>query len=269
MKKSSTLMLSYIIFLVVAVVVRFGFGWTGIGQVALAATISGCFFAFADLLNWYISYKKPLIKAMKEDLVVFQKYRKTAKEYMVSDIEDSKKSIEMVQKYIDEDNRVKEFVEVCRESIQNLKKMIANIDNYEFEISDMKDELDKDTERLFWSGVLEAVFAICGFIAFFVVLCFNAIVEIVIPYGETVTVLAFAIIMFNYFLRDVLEDKAQKDLADINKRIKEEKYRIEEIKANMANNKCLEPAKKLVELIETCKEMEDKTDGQVEDAFDE
>lgn len=269
MKKSSTLMLSYIIFLVITVIIRFRFGWTGLGRVALAATIAGCFFAFADLINWYISYRKPIVEAMTEDLAVFRKYGNTAKEYMRSDIEDSKQSIELVQSYADVDDRIKEFIGVCEASIPKLQQMIADIDSYELEMDETEEELDKDIGKLFWIGILEVILAICGFVTFFVLLCFNSIVDIVIPYGETVTVLAFAIIMFNYFLRDVLEDKAKKDLEDINHHIIQEKTNIEEINAKMTENKCLESAKKIVEFIETRKDLEDNADGQVEDALGE
>lgn len=267
MKKSSTLMLSYIIFLVATVIIRFCFGWTGLGQVALAATIAGCFFAFADLMGWYISYKKPLVEAMKEDLAIFKRYGDTAKEYIRRDIEDSRQAIELVKIYADEDERINEFISACETSAPRLQQMIEDIEDYKSEMDETEEELNKDTTKLFGIGIFEAIFAVCGFVTFFLLLCFNSIVEIVVPYGETVTVLAFAIIMLNYFLRDILEDHARKDLADINKHMQQEKANIEEIKTKMKESKYLETAQKLIELIETCKNMEDNADGQVEDAL--
>lgn len=269
MKKSSTLMLSYIIFLVITIIIRIKFNWTGLGQVALAATIAGCFFAIADILNWYISYKKPLVGAMREDLLILKQYEHAAKEYICRDIEDSKQSIELLQAYADEDDRIKEFIDICKTSIPQHKQMVREIESYEFEMVVTEEELRNDAARLLGIGILEAIFATLGFVSFFVLLCFKAIVEIVIPYGETVTVLAFAIIMLTYFLRDILEDKARKDLADINKHIKQEKRNVEKIKAKMTENKCLETAKNLLELIETCKDTEENTDGQTENALGE
>ena len=262
-------MLSYIIFLIITVFIRFKYGWTGIGRVALAATIAGCFFAFSDLLNWYISYKKPIVQAMKEDLSIFKQYGETAKEYIRRDIDNSKHAIELVKKYADDDNRIKEFIRACEASEPNLRQMLEDIEGYKMEMDDTEDDLTKDTVKLFGMGLVEAFLAICGFVIFFTLLCFNSIVEIVVPYGETVTVLAFAIIMLNYFLRDVLEDHAKKELADINKHIQQEKANIEEINAEMEENKYIETAQKLVELIEACKDMEDNADGQVEDALGE
>lgn len=269
MKKSSTLMLSYIIFLVGTVIIRIRFGWTGIGQVALAATIAGCLFAFADLLNWYISYKKPVVEVIKEDIVIFRQYSDTVEEYICHDIDTSKQAVEIVKIYTDEDERIKEFINACEMSVPKLQQMIEDIENSKAEMDETERELDKDTVKLFGIGVLEAFLAILGFITFFILLCFNSVVTIVVPYGETVTVLAFAIIMLNYFLRDVLEDYAKKDLEDINNDIKQARTKIEEIKENMTEIKYVEAAQKLVELIEASKDLEDNVDGQVEDALGE
>lgn len=269
MKKSSTLMLSYIIFLVATVIIRFCFGWTGLGQVALAATIAGCFFAFADLMGWYISHKKPLVEAMQEDLKVFKRYGDTAQEYIRRDIQGSEQAMALVRTYADEENRVKQFISVCEAAAPRLQEMIEDIERYKSAMDETEEVLKEDSRKLFWIGVFEVAFAICGFIAFFLLLCFGTVVEIVAPYGEVVTVLAFAIIMLNYFLRDVLEDHAKKDLEDINKHIQQEKNNIEEINAKMAESKYVEAAEKLVEVIEECKKTEDNADGQVENALGE
>ena len=57
MKKSNALMLSYIIFLVLSILTQIIFDWEGLNIIAIAATIAGCFFAFSDLANWYVSYQ--------------------------------------------------------------------------------------------------------------------------------------------------------------------------------------------------------------------
>ena len=261
MKKSSTLMLSYIIFLVLTVIIKFRFEWGGLGQVALAATIAGCFFAFADLANWYISYRKPLVEAMEEDIVIFKQYSDTVIEYIRRDIENSKQAIELVAIYADEDCRIKEFISACETSAPHFQQMIKDIEGYQSEMDEIEIALNKATKKLFGISILDVIFATCGFVIFFILLCFNSIVELVVPYGEPVTVLAFAIIMLNYFLRDILEDHAKKDLADITEHMQQEKANIEEIKTKMEESNYIDIAKRIVEFIETRKNMEDNTDG--------
>ena len=68
MKKSNALMLSYIIFLVIAFLVDCFFAWDGLGKVAMAATLAGLFFAIADLIGWRVASEQDFCKAVQKAL---------------------------------------------------------------------------------------------------------------------------------------------------------------------------------------------------------
>lgn len=250
MKKSSTLMLSYIIFLVITVIIKFCFGWTGLGQVALAATIAGFFFAFADLLNWYISYKKPLVDAIKSEAAILKQFTHEAKEHIRKDADDIKQAVEIVKAYANKNNRIQEFIDRCEETNHGCYQFIDAIEGCKLEMNKIEKGLDKITNKLSRIGTLEVVLAILGFVAFFLLLCLKPIVEFVMPFGETITVLAFVTIMFNYFLRDVLEDKGKKELTDMNNQITHDRAYVEDVIKNMRKTNCLETAQKLAEEME-------------------
>ena len=68
MKKSSALMLSYIVILILTICATVYSEWNGIEQVALAATVAGLFFACADYYGCWISFNQPMVDARKKHL---------------------------------------------------------------------------------------------------------------------------------------------------------------------------------------------------------
>lgn len=74
MKKSSALMFSYIVILILTICATVYSEWNGIEQVALAATAAGLFFACADYFSWRASFNQPMVDVRREYLKAYETY---------------------------------------------------------------------------------------------------------------------------------------------------------------------------------------------------
>ena len=106
--------------------------------------------------------------------------------------------------------------------------------------------------------ILEIILAVLGFTVFFVVISFETIVNFLSPYGSVVTIVAFAVIMLNYLLRDILEEKGKRNVDELKTHMEEKKEEIAEIEKETERINQHDYVRKMADLIkesrikETC-----------------
>ncbi len=258
MKKSNALMISYISFLVIALVSYFAFKWDGILRVSLAATIAGCLFAFADLTNWYISYRQPLVEAMYEDISVFEQYIVTSKDSTQANIELAKKVIEKLENDNTKQNQFGQDIIACKAALETMYEQESNLNDVQEDAADIKYDLAEDRVKVKLLKILEIILAVLRFTVFFVIISFETIVDSLSPYGSVVTIIAFAVIMLNYLLRDILEEKGERNVDELKTHMAEKREEIAEIEKETERINQHGYARKMADLIkesrikETC-----------------
>lgn len=248
MKKSNALMFSYIAFLVISLIANIAFKWEGLGKIAFAATIAGCFFAFADLANWYVSFNLPIVEAFLEDYYTFREYYNTAIDYLSTKKQNLCTALEMLRPFREKHEGVEkcalellDYADTMEERIQSLKDSLP-------EIEEIEDEIKKEIKNINKFSIIEFAFIVLGFIAFFTVCNFEKICQFILTYNDIATILAFTLIMLNYFLRDILDEKAKEELSTIHNHIKIEQANIEDTKQKYQTIDYVAQAEKLVEL---------------------
>ena len=99
MKKSNALMLSYMIFLALAILAEVIFDWKGLDRISIAATVAGCFFAFADLSNWYVSYQSSLLDVLQKDFDVLVEFFNAMLKSVRANQKEMKDAVELIAPY--------------------------------------------------------------------------------------------------------------------------------------------------------------------------
>ena len=140
-KKSNILMLSYIIFLFFSVCASAFLSWQGIHRISLAATIAGCFFAVADLANWYVSYQKLIIERRKDQIDSLRLYGEKLLEKAHVQMTTATKAMNMLIPY-QNDETIKDLIAKCeRNRIACCKK--------EKEDQEAMEEIEEEAETVF------------------------------------------------------------------------------------------------------------------------
>ena len=114
MKKSSTLMLSYIVFLFIAVVVNLVWKWDRLGQIALAASAAGLLFAFADLASWYLSCTLPYAELFLKDVINIGENLHEIAELKKEAKDNIDKAISLLKPYLEGRPMLNKIVEDCQ-----------------------------------------------------------------------------------------------------------------------------------------------------------
>ena len=243
MKKSNSLMLAYFIFLIITVIASL-FSWNGISSIACGATIAGCLFSFADLTNRYASYFKKFIEPYKEDVKVQHARTTLFKESLIDKIKNANEAIEILKPYC-EDAKIKHVILGTEEYIGETNKTLSEVDsiaNDTFVIDNIiatENDIKKLEKR-------EFALLIAGYVLFFCIVVFDCLEHFFEPFLAALTIFAFALIVLNYFLHDVLERKAEESIANIRARTKDNAQKIESMQLNAAMPPFADKAKELV-----------------------
>lgn len=259
MKKSNAMMLSYIILLSITVVVDIFTVWPDMDQIALASTVAGCFFAFADLSSWYASYTLPIAESIKEEYKVVCTYYETVINAFHKNKEEANGVIELLDAFVEKDVRIEEAVCSCRKVAESANKAEKRLLDSSSDFQDLEKSIEHEVSRGKLFEKLEIILAVLGFLSFFVLVTFDSLVSFLMPINSLITVAAFIIIMLNYFLRDILEDKAKQDVAEIRAHINERNDDIKHVEEIIQPIQLLDSAKKVAEkfknshITEACK----------------
>lgn len=215
MKKSNALMLSYMIFLTITIVAQLFWKWTGLDQIALAASAAGLFFAFADLAGWYLSCALPYAELFLEDAINIKENLHEVAELKKEAKENIEKAISLVQPYINGRPKLNEIVEDCKDLQKSTEEKEQCLHSIEKDAELLRKKSEKYVNSIKRYRFVEQGLACVGFLAFFILIVFDALIEIILPCEAAITVAAFMVIMLCYYLRDTVEEKMKKKCLEL------------------------------------------------------
>lgn len=264
MKKSNSLMLAYFIFLIITVIASL-FSWDGISSMACGATIAGCLFSFADLTNRYSSYYKKFIEPYKEDAEVQRERALLFKNSLNAQIEDANKAIEILKPHC-KDEKISQVILGAEKYINETNDTLLEVDsiaNDTFIIEGIM-AMENSVKQL---DKRETKLLIAGYVLFFCIVVFDCLEGLFEPFLSALTVFAFALIVVNYLLHDILESKAEESIADIKERTRDNAERMQSMHTKAAEPSIVEKAKELVEACISLKKEEGmNSNGQTKNA---
>ena len=271
MKKSNSLMLSYMIFLVIALLSKILLGWEGLDQIAMGATVAGCFFAFADLASWYVSNSTLIHEAMEKDIISFKAYCDIRLQEFRTYNKEAKDTQKMVAPYIGQHENFERLYNLCSTRIekaeQALKELEQTVDNG---INDMQAILKKDSLEISVFRVVDMVLITLGFVVFFSLITFDSIVSWLENYQSHATLIAFTVIMLNYFLRDIIDEKTKNKVDEILATVEDQKNKTKDLEEKLDKTPLLDKAKAMITQNEDLdRSKEENSNEETENALDE
>lgn len=229
MKKSNILMLSYMIFLAITLLANIFFNWNGLDRIAMAVTIAGCFFAFADLFNWKASFNKYSCDRMK----IVHKHIVDTNNAQTELIEEREKELKYILNkatpYRDKNSKIAGIIDCATEILQQNKSKKEELLQSKLEIVDIYKDIEKEEKKIRIFEVVESVFMIFGFVLFFSIIAFDWLFFSLTNYQTLATIIAFIAIMFNYYAKDVIEEKPKAVFDTLIKKAEANKLEIEKI----------------------------------------
>ena len=122
MKKSNALMVSYMAFLIIALLASAIFQWDGLDKIAMATTIAGCFFAFADLAGWYVSYYMIYEENFKKINASFLDFYSLILNVIDKRCKEYSESKNLLLPYIDSNGKINPFINALEDRIKEGEK---------------------------------------------------------------------------------------------------------------------------------------------------
>lgn len=271
MKKSNALMLSYMIFLAVALLAKVIFRWEGLDQIAIGATVAGCFFAFADLSNWHVSNSALILDALQKEQNVFVAYCAVQIGTLKAQQKELEEVIVKMEPYSNQFEHAAKLVKLCSDRVAKLKQTLPELEISTKEgLSDLQSMLDKERSKVSGFRMIDIVLITFGFIVFFVLTTFDKISNFLAGYQSYATIIAFIVIMLNYFLRDIVDEHTKEKAEEILVKAERHKNAIREAEEELKKTPLLDEANELIERIEKLNNAkEDSEYGQIENALGE
>lgn len=250
MKKSNALMLSYIVFLAITVAAYVICDWNGLERIALAATIAGCFFAFSDLANWYVSSNLLHAEAAREKILSHCNFWKAILKSSQKQIDEAKESLELLQPYTERNDHITQIIQDSMILLSQFEENTEKTKKSYAECQDWLKTMDNTIHKIKAKETTEVILAIYGFISFFILIAFDQVMIYCQPYSSVITVIAFLIIVLTYYLRDRLDESVKRTKESVSKYISEQERHISELNSNLEVFPILDAAKKLIDKIE-------------------
>ena len=265
MKKSNAFMLSYIIFLLIALIADWFLGWQELNRIALAATLAGVLFAFADLINWYISYEKDFWDTILNTYNTIIESGNTAIVYSQSKIKQYNEIIELLNTQKDEHPVLTSIYDFAKEDLVFQKKQISVMETVNKNAEVLIHNRQKAEKKIKKYKNLETLLFIFGFVLFFITSVFDNIQMVLSNIESTLTVLSFGVIMLTYFLRECIENNYKKQLEEQISITKTSQENIKRMTQEVRDNNVIGTIKEFLENLETNKELKDLLKKAVED----
>lgn len=227
MKKSNALMLSYIIFLVISLVAYVFCNWNGIDKIAVAATIACYFFALADYsdckstFNKYYCDKSKSIQSSLIDIDVAEI------EFLEERKEELESILEKAVAYQGRNSRFDYVIVVANELLETDKKDIEEYEKLIAQDTKLYEEKEKESNKKY--DVVSSVLMVLGFVSFFSVIVFDYFADWFSSTQSFLTVIAFIIIMFTYYSKDVIQSNTKAKLNELTEKLEHNKKKQEEI----------------------------------------
>lgn len=251
MKKSNALMLSYMIFLAIALLAKIIFKWDGLDQIAMGATIAGCFFAFADLANWHVSNSAMMLDALQKEQNVFKVYCATRLKKLTTWQQEAEEIKVKMDPYSVKYKSAEELCVLCANRAENLAQghvdLTKKVDDG---LTKLQNMLNKENSKIAVFRAIDIALITLGFIVFFVLITFKLIATFLADYQAHATIIAFIVIMLNYFLRDIIDENIKEEVEEILAKTDELKSTIHKTEEEIKKMPLLDKANKLIEQLE-------------------
>lgn len=269
MKKSNALMLSYMIFLIIALVAKIIFKWDGLDQIAMGATIAGCFFAFADLSNWHVSNSTMVLDALQKEQNVFEAYCAARLKKLTTWEKEADEIKAKMEPYSSQFKSAEELCVLCSNRAAKMKQGYIEIKQIVDEgLGELHDMLNKERRKITVFRIIDIALITIGFIVFFVLITFKRIASFLGDYQSHATIIAFVVIMLNYFLRDVIDEHIKAEVDEILEKTEVQKNDIRKTEEEMKKTPLLDRANEMIEHLKKLeKTKEVLIDGKVENAL--
>lgn len=223
MKKSNALMISYMIFLALSILANLLFDWQGLDRIAMAATIAGFFFAISDYFGWKASFLSNAFKRYRSLTDLLLEYTNVNIETLDTQNKILSNAIDVFSPHKDEIEDINLWI--C-DAVKTIDKNDKNKTQAQKTISTVDDlylKINKGFEHGKKTTKIETIFVILGFVSFFMVVAFDYLGFIITPYQSFATIGAFILIMLNYYLKDVYEEKKNREIDELEKQVEEKK----------------------------------------------
>ena len=259
-------MISYMILLFITLVAKMLFNWDGLDKIALAASISGLFFAFADYFNWRLLCEEKqhdLIQGVLSQMITSSEKYKT---YLSNKLEENMEILSIIGTGYTPEHPFYDTIEYIKQESSILTEHINN----QTTSKEQSEELSKHASDVYipkinrWKNN-EMKLLILGFVLSFVVLVFNSAYTFLSALGSIVTVFSFLIILLTYFLKDIYEDKDIKTIENAVNRMKQTEKKLEDIILHDDDKNMKEELKRYIYIIKTGEHMERKHTKCIED----
>ena len=249
MKKNNAFMLSYMIFLAVALLVSLIFKWDGLNSIAIGATIAGVFFAFSDLSNWKISFSSYYCDKLKNMVLLLIDTYQAELKFKNDQDEELQNTLILITPHLDKDQKIVELVDYAEETIQKNIKIKQEFNDSIKELQNQIVDIDKDKSKNRIFLIAENICTIIGFVFFFMIIAFDYFVLALTSIQTYATIIAFLVIMLNYYLKDVIEVDAKETLEALSNKAEENKAKLADLSAKFKSINLLNRAEGLVNTI--------------------
>lgn len=243
-------MLSYMIFLGVAILAQIAFGWDGLNRIAIAATIAGCFFAFADLAGWYISHKTPLIDTLQKEFEVGEDHYFALLDSITLNEQEAENIIQLLSEHRNRGSNIGSMIETSTNFIGKLNQCRTSLDDARNQNLILLRRISKSRKNASIISKVEASLMTIGFVLFFSLIAFDWLLSILSPHQELATVLAFIVIMLNYYLREILEEKTENVVNEMLTEIDSRRKNVEDLRGSFEETPMFDIVKKFVDELE-------------------
>ena len=258
MKKSNALMLSYIIFLVIAFLVDCFFAWDGLGKVAMAATLAGLFFAIADLIGWHVASEQDFCKAVQKALKAVIASVDKLKLFSESVIEENKEIVEMISSYDEKDDALDEALRASEAMIVSQKETVEASEKNKNKAEELNEKIiDIKSRKIKRLKKAETSIIVLGFASFFVISSFDYLYALLLRAESSVTVIAFGVIMVTYFLKEIFVNKHTSELENVLGSLTESEVLLSRMMQDVTERKRTKEIKRLIRTKETQKALTD------------
>lgn len=250
MKKGNTMMLSYISFLAVTLLVNVIFEWNGLERIAMSATVAGCFFAIADYFNWKATLSKYYCEKWHEIFQHLTETNNAEKEFAEEHRRELNEVLQKALPYRDKNPDIAQVIQLVTEMLQADEEEEPELERAETILEKIKGGIVRAVKDRKTFEVAEAVLMTLGFLSFFIIIVFDYVVSLLVNYQSLATILAFIVIMCNYFSKDVTEVKFKEKLENITRQTEHNKKELAELNLKLRGLELSKTVDALIEKIE-------------------
>lgn len=212
MRKSSSLMIAYCVFLLISVIICEAFKCDKIIAISAAVTVAGFVFAFADSAFQISNVNNRYYSCSKEVLEVYSERINVEKSFLQKKISDYEEAISILRPYIN-NSEIDGIVCDYESVLQDKHYLFEDLESIEDDMNELNIILEKQKASSKKYEIAGNGLMIIGFISFFILAIFEQADQFVISSINKITIYAFSVIMLNYYVKESTDDKYEKEFS--------------------------------------------------------